>query len=102
MASCNVCTKKVLRHSYQLKCHVCTKSIHLKCIPFLDKNDSVYTERENNKWICPKCTENIFPFNHFHENQEFIFALADSWSIETAQLLDLFVKEDRIFLFILA
>ena len=77
MASCNLCNKRVLSHSYQLKCDLCLCSVHLKCLPFVDKDDSIYTDRVQNSWYCTKCCECIFPFNHLDEDDAFIEALMD-------------------------
>ena len=97
MASCKRCTKKVQSHSYHLRCDVCIGLVHLKCIPYLDKNDSVYTERSSNTWICPTCAEDIFPFNHFDSNDEFISALADTWSIDSLLPMHLLQSDNRVF-----
>ena len=76
---CNVCNKKVLRHSYHRQCTLCESLIHIKCLPHVTKEDTVYTLRNNDNWYCTMCTSHIFPFNHIFENDEFILTLSDHW-----------------------
>lgn len=80
MVTCNICNQRVLSHSRKLKCFACKNFVHLACLPFVTSTDSLYVERNTNKWLCCKCTANEFPFNHFPENDDFMKALSENWS----------------------
>ena len=97
MASCNVCDRKVLRHSYQMKCTLCNNRVHLNCLPSLTKADSLYIERETNNWYCYNCTAYIFPFNHLTEQDDFINALAENYLTESCMSLHFIQSNDRVF-----
>ena len=79
--SCNVCFKRVLRHSYHLQCELCKNLTHLKCLPNVDKNSSIYVSRETSTWYCTVCSENIFPYNHIHDDDDFLYALSHNWDL---------------------
>ena len=97
MAACNICTRKVQNHSYHLKCDICNGLVHLKCIPYLDENDSVYRDRSHTKWMCPRCAESIFPFNHYDNNEDFISALAETWLTDSLLPINLLQNANRVF-----
>ena len=80
-----------------MECSTCNNLVHVKCIPFLTKKDSVYLERESNKWICSKCIEELLPFNHLYEEDDFITALWDYWYTESPIPFDLIQNTDRVF-----
>ena len=69
---CNVCSKKILRHSYQLKCSSCSCLVHLKCLPSVKRDDPLYTERHQNTWFCTKCIDSTLPFANIIDDDEFI------------------------------
>lgn len=75
---CNICTKNVLRHARQLKCYSCKESSHLKCLPNVSQNDSIYINRHNNNWLCLVCSQSVFPFNHLTDNFEFQSAITEN------------------------
>ena len=79
MANCNICFKRVLSHSRHIQCKNCNDLIHINCLPFIKPNDPLYTERHVSDWYCIKCSADIFPFNHFSEEDEFLLALSDYW-----------------------
>ena len=56
MASYNVCTKRVLSYSFQLKRSVCLSKLHLKCLSVVSNDDSIHVERDSNSLICIVCT----------------------------------------------
>ena len=76
MSQCNVCLKQVLKHAYQLKCNSCKTLVHLKCLPNVTKEDSLYIERHSNSFYCTKCLEDFFPFNYL-DHHEFLEALSE-------------------------
>ena len=81
MSSCNICNKRVQRHSYILQCSNCRGKVHLKCLPFVSKTDDIYTKKDVNTWYCTICTKNIFPFNHIDDDEDYLEALSENWSL---------------------
>ena len=71
------------RHSFQLCCSNCQTLVHVKCLPFVTKNDSIYVERDSNIWFCSKCCIDIFPFNSL-EDEEYSDAILDLHDSESA------------------
>ena len=64
---CNSCVKNILHHQPKILCNVCNKYYHIRC---------VYTDLPHDDvWFCFKCNGNIFPFNHYVDDDEFKFAL---------------------------
>ena len=80
MAECNICIKKVQSHSCTLTCTLCLSQVHLKCLPFVSKEDSIYVRRGNDTWFCKLCVMSIFPFNMIDDDEEFISTLSESWT----------------------
>ncbi len=76
--SCGICNNRILNYSLYLQCSVCNNYIHIKCLYNVDKTSSIYTERMTNCWICTICSENIFPFNHYANNDEFLHVLSEN------------------------
>ena len=68
---CVVCKRKILQYCKYMRCAACKSSLHLKCIPKLTKEDSLYTNRNNNDWICTVCIEDALPFNHLVDENDF-------------------------------
>ena len=97
MSSCNICNRRVLRHAYQLKCCVCHSLVHIKCLPRVTKTDSIYIERENSNWSCTKCNQSIFPFNHFHDDDDFFSAVYDQLSFQPSVSFDSLVNNELLF-----
>ena len=74
---CAICYSRLLSHSWYLKCYSCERHYHINCLTFVTKHDSIYIDRDNNNWLCTKCTSDIFPFNHYDEDVEFIHTLVE-------------------------
>ena len=51
----------------------------------------IYINRDNNDWLCTKCTSDMFPFNHYDEVAEFIHTLVECWGNE----LDIVKSTDK-------
>ena len=98
MANCNICNKRVLAHAYRMQCNCCNELSHLKCLPMLSKQDSVYVNRANNNWFCLRCTQSSLPFNHFPDDDDFLEALSSNWQIKPKIPLNLINDLDKIFL----
>ena len=80
MASiCLICKSRVLSHSLCLSCAHCSKQYNLKCLPYVDKKDPLFTERHLNNWFCILCLDNLFPFNHLTDNSEHLEAISEIW-----------------------
>ena len=62
MELCLICCHNIQSHSYSLKCCLCLKQVHYKCLPNFSKKDYDYSCDPNNYWSCPKCNRNLFPF----------------------------------------
>ena len=93
--NCEVCSKKISRCSHQLSCSFCTRIYHIQCLPFLTKYDSIYTEKDRNKWLCIKCAEETLPFNNIYDDNDFYDALSECWyDISTMSIHEL---ETRMF-----
>ena len=97
MSTCNICNRRVLKHSYQLKCYFCRSLVHIKCLPQVDKTDSIYVERESNNWSCTKCNQSIFPFNHFQDDEDFYSAIHDQLLNCSSVPFDTLVKNNLLF-----
>ena len=95
--SCNICNKRVLSHAYRLQCTNCKKNVHLKCLPSVSKNDSIYLNRECEHWYCKKCVQSILPFNHFDDDVTFIEALSESWNYDPPVPFDLVNDHNKLF-----
>ena len=94
---CNICCKRVQSHSYHIRCNMCQHDIHLKCLPMVDKNDSIYIERHLNDWYCTNCIGNILPFNWIIEDEDFLLNLFEIQSKECSVPLEFLLDEDKIF-----
>ena len=75
---CNICHSRILRHSKNLKCFSCGDLTHIKCLDNVNSNDSIYVERSSNHWLCTICSQSIFPFNHYDEDNDFETAIFSS------------------------
>ncbi len=65
MVNCNTCNKNILSHQSWILCKLCNSHYHTRC---------VYTDIVE-EWYCFKCTAELFPFNHYVDDDEFKFAL---------------------------
>ena len=99
MSSCNICSKRILKHSYHLKCGSCNHLTHINCLSKVKKTDSLYINRDTEVWFCPLCTKDIFPFNCIDEDFDFLEALFDLRCYdETVPLHKLFsLVKDKVF-----
>ena len=82
MAVCDICNVRLQSHSKTLSCSICTGRYHINCLPFISREDSIYTERNFRTWICISCTGDIFPFNHCDDDDSFIEYISDYWRIK--------------------
>ena len=88
-----------MNHDLKLKCFSCHHSYHLKCITSIDRNDSIYINRDAEPWLCIECSTSILPFNHYFDDDDFIKALHEEYDInlndcnKLFNVLDLSVTE---------
>ena len=71
MTHCNLCSKNILRHAHYLNCAYCYGHTHIKCLPGVTANDSIYVNRNQSNWLCPVCSAEVFPFNHYEDDTLF-------------------------------
>ena len=86
--ACNICNKRVLNHSYHLQCDICQCFVHLKCLPYVTREDDLYVKRTGNKWFCTCCTSILLPFNHFDDDHAFNSAIAENFVNKCSVTLD--------------
>ena len=79
---CTLCNRHVHSHSYSLICAICTCYTHLNCLPNVNKNDCLYTNRDSNNWFCMSCMKQALPFNHFEDDDEFYNAINEPKNAE--------------------
>lgn len=61
---CQICRRKLLTHSSKIKCNLCSKYCHVKCLPLFTDDDFNYAKNPDNLWYCTQCNSDIFPFNN--------------------------------------
>jgi len=76
---CKFCNGRLLTHSLALKCYFCEGQYHLKCIPSVTRADSLYVDKQTNRWLCISCSSEIFPFNHNTNDREFLQNISEMW-----------------------
>ena len=96
MAVCNICLSRLQSHSCYLSSCVCEGKYHINCLPCISKNDSIYMERNLSQWICTRCSQDIFPFNHCEDDDDFIESLSGLWNIKPTNSFS--KASDKLFL----
>ena len=97
MAPCNICNRRVLNHSYHLKCDNCLERVHLKCLPMVNKDDSLYINRNSNIWFCPVCLGNILPFNRIEDDDSYMEVIYDLQEANESIPFDVLLSNDNMF-----
>ena len=77
MVECRICSSQVFSHAYQMTWSLCSGMIHLKCLPFIDRNDPIHVERNTNIWFCNVCTKLLFLLNHYDDENGYDQAIFD-------------------------
>ena len=75
--ACNVCDKKVLRHSYSLRCFLCKCLVHHKCMPCVNREDFSHMSLNHSEWYCSLCITDIFPFIQLLDDTEYMNVISD-------------------------
>ena len=97
MANCNICYKRVLPHSYHIQCNNCKNLVHINCLPFVNRNDELYNKRHLSDWYCTLCSSELFPFNHILEEDEFILAISEYWTVDENVPIDDLLIQEKLF-----
>ena len=97
MMSCNLCKKRVQSHSSKLVCDCCGNSVHLRCLPRVDKDDKLYTDRDNKTWFCSVCVQLNLAFNNFDDDDDFLNAILDCSLEKTYVNFDYLMSQKAIF-----
>ena len=63
----------------------------------MNKDDTVYTNRNNDNWYCTSCTSDLFPYNHISDDEEYMLILSDLWDLPIALPYELLHNENNIF-----
>ena len=71
MDKCPVCSKHVLQHAKQISYCIRFTKFHMKCLS-LKPEDHDYLQVNAATWYCVKCTSELFPFNHFVDDDTFV------------------------------
>ena len=69
---CSMCRKIVRATDKCIKCSLCTKFVHIKCLPSYNQDDIDYASNPANNWSCTVCLRETFPFFNLETNQELI------------------------------
>jgi hypothetical protein len=62
-------------HSNFVKCTLCLQLSHAKCLPNYSDTDLAYAKHASNDWTCPKCLNEIFPFNSIDDTPLFLASI---------------------------
>ena len=88
---CNICQKRVLKHSYHMECSLCKRMCHLKCLQRINKDDEIYTKRHENLFYCTTCMclKETFAFNQLDDTcfNEAISQLGEKHTAVTFEIL---------------
>merc|ERR1712208_38802 len=87
--NCDICRKQIALHCHYLSCAACNRFYHIKCLPFVSKNDSIFVDRHKDNWICIRCVEEELPYNSLQDDDSFYDALSELWF----DISDISIKE---------
>ena len=45
----------------------------------VSKFDSIFTNKETNKWLCLACSQDLFPFNDTNDDEAFLSNISENW-----------------------
>ena len=94
MDKCEIRSRKLQSHSHQILCCVCFNHYHMKCIT-PSPEDLLKLTNESNEWYCPTCLSNIFPYNSFGGENDFIATITDTFGLSDKSLCYL---SDKLFM----
>ena len=76
---CSACYKISSTRSLPLSCTEGYNSFHLKCVPYAARKGCKLLSRELKLWTCQNCLNNVLPFNHLADSDEFMAAISENW-----------------------
>ena len=94
---CKVCNKKVLRHSYSLRCFSCKSLVHQKCMPRVDREELLYISQNNSDWYCSMCISDILPFIQVEDDAEFVSTISGNNENKAKITLDVLKDQQKLF-----
>ena len=71
LRKCSVCTHDVPSNACLLQCDCCLHYIHSNCTNLL-KVDIDEILSSSRSWSCINCNVHLFPFNHIHDDADFL------------------------------
>ena len=77
-------------------CDYCKDTVHLKCLPSVNKKDSLYRNRDKIVFYCSLCLRDIIAYNRLHD-KDFIEALAESWENQPSVSFERLENQELIF-----
>lgn len=81
MIRCSICNYNILSHACFVKCSLCNKLLHSRCIPYYQNTDTDFT--------CENCLHLVFPFNNIESDCDFISAISGIPYHDLTQLNDM-------------
>ena len=69
---CLCCVMYINDHDQTLKCDLCQKLIHKKCLNLFDNEQFLHARDPKNNWSCEPCNTSLLPFNSAEDNTDFI------------------------------
>ena len=76
MDNCPICTRHVASHAKQIKCRICFRDYHMKCLS-LKPEDHSYMFVNASQWYCVECTSEILPYNHIDEDEMYLLEITE-------------------------
>ena len=90
---CLLCSRNINNHCYHVKCCLCLRSCHVKCLPLFGTEDYLRAKDPANLWSCSKCNSIMFPFNN-HDDEDFDSILSELNPLQEFTIDNL---EERVF-----
>ena len=87
---CGMCHKLITKHALKLTCTQCLKRFHFNCIADMRRTDYETLSGIDRRWMCGNCLNDVFPFNHLVDSNEYMAAISESWyNVPTPNLEEL-------------
>ena len=87
---CGMCHKLITKHALKLTCTQCLKMFHFNCIAGMRRTDYETLSGIDRRWMCGNCLNDVFPFNHLVDSNEYMAAISESWyNVPTPNLEEL-------------
>ena len=73
MDRCSVCRKAIRNNTMSIQCCICHENCHYSAV----HESCPY--RKKCMWQCLNYLQELFPFNHYYENDDFIDGIVEAW-----------------------